>query len=161
MFDALEGGIELVADGLRTGAEFDRYFSDGQVFDPVHVKDFLHAFGKPVNRQHELLFGFFEVELFVGGVCVVVVGYLLEGIDMFLIKVFIAHSVEEAVFEGGAEVGEDGGNCREGGVFFPEVYEHTLDRVLCGGRIAGDSAGVGEEVLPVQLEELTESVFIT
>ena len=65
------------------------------------------------------------------------------------------------MFEGGTEVGEYCGNGREGGVFFPEMYEYTLHRVLCGSRIAGDSAGVVEEVLPVQLKKLTESVFIT
>ena len=95
------------------------------------------------------------------GVRMVIFGYLAEGVDVFLIEVFIAHGVEKAVFEGGAEVGEDGGNGRKGGVFFPEVYEYGLDRVLRGGWIAGDSAGVGEEVLPVQFEELTECVFIT
>ena len=100
-------------------------------------------------RLSFVLFSFFEVKLFVGLVGVLVVGYLLEGIDMFLIEIFIAHSIEQAMFEGSAEVGEDGGNWWEGGVFFPEMYEHTLDRVLCGGRIAGDSAGVGKEVLPV------------
>ena len=31
-----------------------------------------------------------------------VFGYLVKGIDMFLVEAFIAHSVEKSMFEGGA-----------------------------------------------------------
>lgn len=161
MFDALYGGVELVADGLWTGTESEGDFCHREIFHSMHIKDFFHAFGQAIHGLQELLLGFLEVELFVSGVRLVIFGYLAEGIDMFLIEVFIAHRVEEAMFKGGAEVGKDGGNGGEGAVFFPEMYKYRLDRVLCSGRVAGDPAGVGEEVLPVELEELTESVFIT
>ncbi len=161
MFYPLHCCIKLVTYCLLAGTQFQCYFSYRQVFNPVHVKDFFHAFRQAIDGLHELLFCFFEVEFFVSGLGVVVFCHLLEGVYVLLVEVLIAHSVEEFMFEGGTQVGENGCNRGKGSMFFPEMYEHTLDRVLRGGWITGDAAGVGEEVVPVQLKELTESVFIT
>lgn len=121
LFHALEGGVELVADGLGGGAEAGGDFGDGEVLYAVHVENFFHTVGEAVDGLEDVLFGFFEVDFFLGGG---VGGLDLgEGVDVFLVEGFVAHGVEEAVFEGGAEVGVDGGDRGEGGVDFPEVDE--------------------------------------